>query len=143
MPAERVVCWGIVFPAGDKHWTLFGFEFRTAGAPAAESRSHLPLPPGSRRILAFDDQQLGGIAAFDGTGTADDWIEFYRSAANRAGWTLKQRWHQSGSSHGARYQTPDNPPAHIDIQITPQPGNRLLGLLSIERRIGSKEIKLK
>lgn len=104
----RVLCWGLVLPAGESQWTTYLFDASRApaGASAADVGNAIPakwLPGGAKRTLSLSDGRGRNVLGFEGTGSAAAWTKAFDAKLTAAGWRRIGAWESAGSSWSARY----------------------------------------
>lgn len=128
--ADRVVCWGILFPEGETRWKLFLFH-PTARSTAESPHDDVPLPPGARRSLRVRSEIGGGLSAFRGPGTLQTWLDHFENWRNSLNLPLVT-FRQHNHTATLRVRSPAaKPRAWIDIQLRELNNGEVSGLIVV------------
>ena len=129
---SRVVTWGVAAPAVSDAWNVYTF-WPASGRPVAAigGDGQPPLPSGSRRGLAVQTEQGGGLTAFRTAEPLDDVAGFYERWFAERRWRRQAATHQRGRHWGARFAAPGpQGGVVVDVQLR-EAGEHCEGLLAV------------
>ncbi len=127
----RVAAWCVAIPSEPDFWTVLCFSPAAgiAGEPSCP-QAEIPLPPGSRRLLAFAGSGGGSTQVFLGPGEIADWQAFFVHWFEENGWKSSIPGPQREGAWYGRYSNPnDNSRCCIDIQLSACEDRTLAGVL--------------
>ncbi len=131
---QRVVCWGLVVPYGNNHWTLYWFR-DSRPIPMPVSLPEFPMPPNSRQVLSIRDQAGGVIMVFEGEEVARAWIIFFQHSFCKYGWKVIRPWEASDAGWSCRYAASfESSPAWIDVMLRHDGESSLSGFMHVTIR---------
>jgi hypothetical protein len=129
-PPYRVVIWGIGVPTVANHWNLYVFQAGGAGSASEQDASHVPLPPGCRRLATVREagSSITAFSASDASG--DSARRFYDRWFAGHGWTAAVPWQQISAGWHARFESAAGTPrTAADIRLGGNPQGQCTGLV--------------
>lgn len=127
---RRLVCWGLLFPAGEKNWLAYVFHPAGSGTASATKVPVVPLPPGGRRLLGLRDERGGSLVGFSGSGSPETWMKFYEEWFGERDWTT-EGWQVTGSSWGTRFLPPEAEMGIVEVEFALDGQGGLTGVISV------------
>ena len=74
-PTQRIVGWGLAFPAGPGQWTIYSFRPEAALVAEASPVSDITLPDGARRVTQMRGANGCQWLVFQGRGDLAGWVQ--------------------------------------------------------------------
>ena len=135
---NRVVCWGILFPFADQHWTTFLFHpIYTSGE---FDMPQFELPESANPMMSLRSSTAGALTVFSGQGRMTSWQDHFQGWFTEQRGTMIRDWTTENQSCSARFALKHGAtPLWIDVLFARTTGNQLRGLIMATRQTSDQQ----
>ncbi len=141
---RRLVCWTIVSPHSEQHWSVYTFRRHsenhdTSATTASSGDFSQMLPEGCFLLMNVRDSQGNGLAAFEGQGDARIWQTEFNRNFDKRNFEILRNWCNNDRGSSVVYRKrDDNGELWYEVQIDESSSPNLSGLISTTRTLTTK-----
>lgn len=129
-PTQRVVILGMATPSGDQHWITYTFHSHPPAEGGWLAGQELPIPPGSRKLMAVRATDGAGMAVFQASFPQDEWSQFFDAWLRTHGWEASQGWVNRGSTRSLHtVRRKGKAWERIDVLVASSPSGEATGVV--------------
>lgn len=121
--SQRIVGWGLAFPSGADHWTIYVFHPDSAKSSQTESRPEIELPQGASNITNLSGSDGCQWRVIQGRGELAGWVQHFDRQFGAEHQIARAIQAQTASLKYRRGQL------LTDVHIRREPDGRLTGVL--------------